>query len=197
MRSRDEASLTSQIEQCIRSGRYREALEQAASNYIDTVFRYCFRVLNADAVRARDVTQQVFEEVCKGIVNYRGDASIKTWIMAIAHNQCLKDIDTRHRQQTIVRVNQEHIAAHVHTDPPIAADATVLSQEWLAQLQQALGQLDAEARSILVMRFGVGVAHELSTAEIARVLGISRAAAYRKLHEALQRVRRMLEHDER
>jgi RNA polymerase sigma-70 factor (ECF subfamily) len=197
MHSRDDASVTSQIQQCLRSGRYREALEHAASNYVDTVFRYCFRVLHEDMARARDVTQQVFEEVCKGLVNYRGEAAVKTWIMAIAHNQCLKDIDTRHRQQAIVRDHQARIAAHVHADAPRGAEATVLSQEWLTRLQQALGQLDPEMRSILVMRFGVGVAHELSTAEIAQVLGISRAAAYRKLDEALQRVRRMLDHDQR
>jgi DNA-directed RNA polymerase specialized sigma subunit len=45
------------------------------------------------------------------------------------------------------------------------------------------------------MRFGVGVANELSVEEIATILGLSRASAYRKLKEALARLRRMV-HDE-
>jgi RNA polymerase sigma factor (sigma-70 family) len=71
----------------------------------------------------------------------------------------------------------------------------VRSQEWLARLTWALDQLTPEDRSILIMRFGIGVPHELSAAEIAQILGISRAAAYRRLQEALARLRRILHDD--
>ena len=88
------------IQASIFKGDHRRALDLLASTYLDTVFRYCWRVLNEDTTRARDVTQQVFEEVCKGIARYRGEASAKTWLLAIAHNQCLKDIEDRHFKST-------------------------------------------------------------------------------------------------
>ena len=71
----------------------------------------------------------------------------------------------------------------------------MLSREWLARLTWALDRLTPEDRSILIMRFGVGVSHELSAPEIAQILGISRAAAYRRLQEALARTGRIVQYD--
>jgi RNA polymerase sigma-70 factor (ECF subfamily) len=188
-------SIDTQIQACVDTGAHRRALELLAHAYLDPVFRYCFRVLNGDMTRARDVTQQVFEEVCKGIGKFRGEAAIRTWLLAIAHNQCLKEIDTQQRHRAILHEHQGNIATRVHTDPPLGSESVMLSKEGLTQLQGALDQLDPEARSILIMRFGVGMSHELSAAEIAKALGWSRAVAYRKLQEALARLRRIMHDD--
>jgi RNA polymerase sigma-70 factor (ECF subfamily) len=188
-------TVDAQVRGAIAAGEYKLALELLAQAYLDLVFGYCFRVLNEDAPRAKDVAQQVFEEVCRGIARYRGESSVKTWLLAIAHHQCLKEIATCERRRSILGQHQDDVAAHLHTQPPILAESAMLSQEWLAWLTRALDRLDPEDRSILVMRFGVGVSHELSAAEIAQILGISRAAAYRRLQEALMQLRRMMPDD--
>jgi RNA polymerase sigma-70 factor, ECF subfamily len=191
----DPALVDAQVQAAIAAGAYTRALELVAHAYLDLVFGYCFRVLNEDTPRAKDVTQQVFEEVCRGLARYRGESSVKTWLLAIAHHQCLKEIATSARRRNILRQHQDDVAAHLHADPPIPAESAVLSQEWLARLTWALDQLDPEDRSILIMRFGVGVPRELSAAEIAQILGISRAAAYRRLQEALVHLRRRMSDD--
>jgi RNA polymerase sigma-70 factor, ECF subfamily len=191
----DPALVDAQVQAAIAAGAYTRALELVAHAYLDLVFGYCFRVLNEDTPRAKDVTQQVFEEVCRGLARYRGESSVKTWLLAIAHHQCLKEIAASARRRNILRQHQDDVAAHLHADPPIPAESAVLSQEWLARLTRALDQLDPEDRSILIMRFGVGVPHELSAAEIAQILGISRAAAYRRLQEALVHLRRRMPDD--
>jgi RNA polymerase sigma-70 factor (ECF subfamily) len=185
------ALVDAQVQVAVAAGEYKRALELLAHAYLDLVFGYCFRVLNADVSRAKDVTQQVFEEVCRGIASYRGESSVKTWLLAIAHHQCLKEVATCARRSSLLGQYQGDAAAHLHADPPPLAESAMLSQERLAWLTRALDQLDPEDRSILVMRFGVGVPHELSAAEIAQILGISRAAAYRRLQEALVHLRRM------
>jgi RNA polymerase sigma-70 factor, ECF subfamily len=191
----EPARVDAQVQTAIAAGEYKRALELLAQAYLDLVFGYCFRVLNEDTSRAKDVTQQVFEEVCRGIDRYRGESSVKTWLLAIAHHQCLKEIAIRERRRSILRQHQDDVAAHLHADPPVLAESAVLSREWLAGLASALEQLDPGDRSIVIMRFGVGMPHELSATEIAQILGISRAAAYRRLQEALVRLRRIL-HDE-
>ena len=135
------------------------------------------------------------DEVCRGIARYRGESSLKTWLLAIAHHQCLKEIATRERRGSILRQHRDDVVAHLHDDPPLLAESAVRSQEWLARLTWALDQLNPEDRSIVIMRFGIGVPHELSAAEIAQILGISRAAAYRRLQEALARLRRVMHDD--
>lgn len=185
------APVDTQVRVAIAAGEYSQALELLAQAYLDLIFGYCFRVLNADTPRAKDVTQQVFEEVCRGIARYRGEASVKTWLLAIAHHQCLKDIATCERRRSLLHQHQDEVAGQLHADSPIPAESAVPSQEWLAWLTSALEQLDPEDRSILIMRFGIGVAHELSALEIAQILGVSRAAAYRRLQEALVHLRRM------
>jgi RNA polymerase sigma-70 factor (ECF subfamily) len=188
-------AVDAQVQACISRGEYRGALELLARTYLDTVYRYCLRMLHEDTGRARDMTQQVFEEVCKGITSYRSESSVKTWLLAIARNQCRKDIDTQARRSTMLRDNVTRVEAQVHTTPPAESETALLSQEWLHRLQAGLARLAPEDRSLLVMRFGIGVSNELSTTEIAHILGISRASAYRKVHEALAYLRRIM-HDE-
>jgi RNA polymerase sigma-70 factor (ECF subfamily) len=189
------AAVDAQVQAAIAAGQYTRALELLAQAYLELVFGYRFRVLNADTSRAKDVTQQVFEEVCRGLARYRGESSLKTWLLAIAHHQCLKEMAMCERRRSILRQHQDDVVAHLHVDPPLLAESAMLSQEWLARLTWALDQLNPEDRSILIMRFGVGVPHELSAAEIAQILGISRAAAYRRLQEALEHLRRMMPDD--
>jgi RNA polymerase sigma-70 factor (ECF subfamily) len=150
-------------------------------------------MLNEDTARAKDVAQQVFEEVCRGLAGYRGESSVKTWLLAVAHHQCLKEIAMGERRRDLLQQHQGDVVANLH-DAPILAESAVLTQDWLAWLAWALDQLPPEDRSILVMRFGIGVAHELSAPDIAQIHGISRAAAYRRLQEALSRLRRIM-HD--
>ena len=185
------APVDAQVRAAIAAGDYSHALELVAQAYLDLIFGYCFRVLNADTPRAKDVTQQVFEEMCRGITRYRGDSSVKTWLLAIAHHQCLKDIATCARRRSLLQQHQDDVATQLYADAPTLAESAVPSHEWLLWLASALEQLDPEDRSILIMRFGIGMPHELSALEIAQILGISRAAAYRRLQEALVHLRRM------
>jgi RNA polymerase sigma factor (sigma-70 family) len=185
------APVDAQVRAAVAAGEYSHALELLAQAYLDLIFAYCFRVLNADTPRAKDVTQQVFEEVCRGITRYRGEASVKTWLLAIAHHQCLKDIAMCERRRSLLHQHQDDVVSQLHADSSISVESAVPSHEWLAWLTLALEQLDPEDRSILIMRFGIGMPHELSALEIAQILGISRAAAYRRLQEALGHLRRM------
>jgi RNA polymerase sigma-70 factor (ECF subfamily) len=187
-------AIDSDILQCIAGGAYQRALELLAQTYLNAVYRYCLRMLHDDAGRAHDVTQQVFEEVCKGIHTFRREASAKTWLFAIARHQCLKDIAVRQRRQSMLQMHGDSVGTQVHGPPPDEAETVALSREGVARLQGALEQLWPEERSLLVMRFGIGVSHELSVTEIAHILGMSRASAYRKLQEALERLRRIM-HD--
>jgi RNA polymerase sigma factor (sigma-70 family) len=99
----DSTLVDAQVQAAITAGKYKYALELLTQAYLDLVFGYCVRVLNEHTSRAKDVTQQVFEEVCRGLTRYRGESSVKTWLLAIAHHQCLKEMATGERRSNILR----------------------------------------------------------------------------------------------
>ena len=113
-------------------------------------------MLHEDTGRARDVTQQVFEEVCKGITSYRGESSVKTWLLAITRNQCLKEIDTHVRRSAMLRDHVMQVESQVHTRHT-QNQRRLSYPRWLSRLQAGLARLAPEDRSVLVMRFGIGV----------------------------------------
>src|SRR5690348_5694972 len=68
--------------------RYREAFELLVSEYQDKVFRLAYAMLGNRAV-AEETAQDVFVRIWKALGGYRGEASLSTWIYAIARNTCL------------------------------------------------------------------------------------------------------------
>ncbi len=183
-----------QIQASAVAGDYRRTLDLLARTYLDTVFHYCCRMLNGDRALAEDVTQQVFEEACKGIAEFREESSAKTWLLAIAHNLALREMKTRGRRARLLDTYAAEVTARVHAAPAPESESEVLSQEWLRRLQWALGQLEPAERSILMMRFGGERRGELPAAEIAQILGVSRATTYRQLQEALAQLKRIMTH---
>src|SRR5499426_1594664 len=63
-----------------------EAFDQLVEEYQPLVYALAFRVLN-DAEDARDATQETFLKIYRHFANFRGEASLKTWICRIAINQ--------------------------------------------------------------------------------------------------------------
>ena len=63
-----------------------EAFDQLVEEYQALVYALALRILN-DAEDARDATQETFLKVYRHFGNFRGEASLKTWICRIAINQ--------------------------------------------------------------------------------------------------------------
>src|SRR3954469_2721734 len=59
------------------------AYEWLIAHYHQPVYSLVYRILN-DPADAADTTQEVFLKVFRGIKNFSGDASLKTWIYRIA-----------------------------------------------------------------------------------------------------------------
>jgi RNA polymerase sigma-70 factor, ECF subfamily len=63
-----------------------EAFDQLVEEYQALVYALALRILN-DAEDARDATQETFLKIYRHFCNFRGEASLKTWICRIAINQ--------------------------------------------------------------------------------------------------------------
>lgn len=142
------------------------------------VYRYCL-MLTGDRAQAEDLLQETFVDGMRGYVQFRGDASVLTWLLTIA----------RHRYR---RMNRLRAGAPVQTEDlmTLGLEAGWGSQETLEsslelaasriQMQRALDALSPADREIITLRD----LEELSTRETAEVLQLTDAAVRVRLHRA-------------
>jgi RNA polymerase sigma-70 factor (ECF subfamily) len=130
-----------------------------------------------------DVVQETFLRAFEHLAGFRGEASVRTWLIRIAMNLC------RNRRQTFwwrrVLLTADHAAFE-----PSPADARALAEEALAQreLQHALERLPERLRLPLVLHFF----EELSGAEIAAILGCSENAVWKRIYAGRRALRKSL-----
>ena len=147
-----------------------DTLSEWLTAYGDLINRTCFLILG-DRALAEDATQETFLRAWKSMVQFKGDASPKTWLTRIAINVC-RNI----RRTAWFRRNDRSITPE---DLPLTAPAEDRTLFLLVQ------QLPDKHRQIIVLRYYQG----MSLDEAARVLGISRSAAHHRLQKALQALR--------
>jgi RNA polymerase sigma-70 factor (ECF subfamily) len=143
------------------------------------VVRYCFHELGSWE-DAEDAAQQTMIEVARALPRFvpGRDGSLRSWVFAIAR---AKAIDARRR-------TARRPSGPLPDDPPWAADDPSLEEasnrDWLLG---ALARLGPDERAVLILR-----AAELTTEEIARILGISEPAVRQRTKRARDRLRPML-----
>ena len=143
------------------------------------VFAYVLTLVRERSV-AEDVTAAAFERAWRRRDAYdarRG--SQRAWLFGIARNAALDELRRRRRTATLVG------------DPPDPgvpdpADAGEEADR-RATVAAALASLPPRERELVALRFHGG----LSTAEIARVLGVSERAAAMRVHRAVTRLREL------
>jgi RNA polymerase sigma-70 factor (ECF subfamily) len=149
------------------------AYDELVRTYNASIYHVAFRMLG-DTAEASDVVQDIFLKVFRNIGSFRGDASLKTWIFRIGISEILNRLrwwKRRHRLSTVSvddDRNGNGNGIHLRDSAP-SPQQRLESKEQEMAIQQALGRLSGDHRSIVVLRDIEG----FSYTEIADVLGIS------------------------
>ena len=156
-----------------------------------------FRRKGFDTEQCRDLTQDTFISVYKGLKDLRQEEQFESWLFAIAHNVWCSHIESRTAQKrsaTVLSLDGEDesddrlpIAARLadqRADPLTEA----LEREKLEKLREALLHLPQQMRHCAQLR----VVHDLSYAEIAALMGISVNTVKAHLHQAQKALRTQL-----
>lgn len=150
--------------------------------YVTRVYRYLYaRVSSSD--EAADLTQQVFLKALDALPSYRsGGDAFAAWLFRIAHHVAA-DAYRMRKRKVIVSWEElpdlDEFAEFICEHTP---EALFLRQEALLGLQKQLSQLDPQKRELLALRF----AANLSSTEIASVVGKSPAAVKKQLTRIIQ-----------
>ena len=150
-----------------------QAFERLLDKYQQPVYRFVYRLLE-DPSDAPDVAQEVFVKVFRKVGEFRGDASLKTWIYRIAINEA------SNRRRWFVRHRKNEVSVDSAVEG-MAADADwfidrrgtpfdLLSREEVrAVIHKTLGEIDQRLRVAVILRDIEGLAYS----EIADTLQVS------------------------
>jgi RNA polymerase sigma-70 factor, ECF subfamily len=150
------------------------AYDELVRTYSSSIFHVAYRMLG-DSAEASDVVQEIFLKVFRNIAGFKGEAALKTWVFRIAFSEILNRLrwwKRRHRYSTVSLDDQPNGvgtgAAHTVASSGPTPEQALQSKEQETSIQQALGRLSREHRSIIVLRDIEGFSYN----EIADVLGV-------------------------
>lgn len=166
----------------VRAGELRRAGEWLVHRFAGEVVGLCGAMVR-DRHAAEDLAQDVFGRAFASLGGYRGDASPRTWVLAIARNRCIDHLRSRKRDPWGGRGED--------TDPDNQAAETPLAPDLLMRrddVEQALASLAEGERALVVLRYR----HGLDYKELAAAFGLREGTARMRVSRALARMREQL-----
>jgi RNA polymerase sigma-70 factor, ECF subfamily len=163
------------------------AFEVLMSRYQSRVYRLACR-LTGNESDAPDVLQEAFLQAYRGLASFRGESRFSTWLYRIATNAALMVRRSRARrpgeslEAFLPRFDLEGIHAAEPADLEAAARADeLLDRRLLAEkAREGIERLPDLYREAFVLRD----LEELSTAEVAELLGVEATAVRQRVHRA-------------
>lgn len=140
----------------------------------DKIYRYCYYRLG-QAQTAEDITQEAFLRLWESRT-YREQGKALQYLYATARHLCIDEY-RRCKAQPLTRELEGQLEAEPGLEPELRLG-----------LQQALETLEESERELLALRYG----SEMPLGELAKMLGMSRFSARRRITAALEKLRAQL-----
>jgi len=164
----------------------RAALSTLLERHQQKVFGFGVKMCG-DSEDAKDVAQDTLLTMARSVKDFRGDASLSTWLYTVARSFCIK----KRRRAKGVPAFHEPLDKVTHEnvgEPAATPEQALLGREARATVAAALDALEPEAREVVVLRD----IEELTASEVAEVTGTSVAAVKSRLHRARAALRERL-----
>jgi RNA polymerase sigma-70 factor (ECF subfamily) len=159
----------------------RAAFAELYDTHVDSVYRYLLYRLREPS-DAEDLASEVFTRAFANIHRYRWQGkSFLAWLYTIARNAVT---DRRRRDRPTVELDT---AFGLAAEGPTAHDHAVLGEQ-VGALRGAVKHLTTEQQQVLSLRFEAN----LSSREVARMLGKNEGAIRALQFRALGRLRKIL-----
>ena len=142
-----------------------------------SLLRMCYMVLR-DREAAKDAVQETFLKAYRGIEQFRGESSSKTWLTTIAMNTC-RDM----RRSAWLRYMDRRVT------PEDLPEAAIPPEEDDRELTMRVMQLPAKLREVIVLYYY----QDMNTVEIAQSLGLAQSTVSTRLKRAREKLREVLE----
>lgn len=158
-----------------------QVIEELFHHYSNLIYRFILLMINSKE-EAEDLTQEVFIKAYKGLPNFKGDSSYKTWLYSIARNITYD----HYRKKRTIRLLKE--ITHLERTEPIPEEIMEMKEQ-TQYLYRAIMELKLPYREIIILRKIKG--YQIS--ETAELLGWTEAKVKTTLHRALLALKTQLD----
>lgn len=180
------------IERC-RNGDVR-AFDELISSHQNMVFSFIYRLLgNRDD--SSDITQEVFIKFYNNIDKFKGECSLKTWLLRISSNEVKnfwKSKMAKNKKNTTSINDHEDDDAPFETYIPANSPSPrelASEKELVNNLEDQMMKLNEEFREVLILRFN----EDLSYDEIASVLKTNIGTVKSRIARAREELKKLME----
>ena len=155
------------------------AFNELIKKHYANVYSLAYRMLN-DADDANETAQDTFVKIYHTLSNFRGEASIKTWIMRITLRISLNKRRDRSRsawERLGLHKNQQPKSSFSHLQSP---EAKLISDEVSSQVRNLIDALPEDMRQVIILNSF----EDLSYSEIGQILRIPMGTVSSRLYTA-------------
>ncbi|WP_440116009.1 RNA polymerase sigma factor [Paenibacillus sp. QZ-Y1] len=173
-------------------------LSSIMDDYGNDVWNYAY-FLTKSAEQADELSQEVFIRAYSGISHFRGECSLKTWLLTITRNTTFTYRKSRFFRSSLwgetlsfktsdqEPSGEKNVASGNYVHP--SAETEVISREHVHEIWDIIMGLPDKFRELLLLH----LKYELTTSEIAEMLGISTGTVKSRLSRAKAKVRKQWE----
>jgi len=162
-------------------------IDGLVKNYRARILRFV-TYSTGDPDLAETITQDTLLKAWMGRKNFRGDCSLKTWLISIAINVTrdhLRSAKFKFWKQTrTTALDVQEMAAFLPAEGA-SPERHMLAKEKVKEVSQAVANLSPNQRTVFLMKF----VEEMPVNEISEVLGMPMNTVRTHLHRALTAVR--------
>jgi RNA polymerase sigma-70 factor (ECF subfamily) len=167
--------------------------DQLYREHADRIFRFAQRLCGQED-DAKDLVQDTFLNAYRGLHDFRGEASVTTWLYTIAANACTR-MRRKRKGEPQRELSLEEFIPTSEGEFRLQIQANGLSPQQALEnkqlrraLQQAIQKLPRKYRLVLVLRDMEG----LTAKEVGSIMRLNERAVKSRLHRARLFVRREL-----
>ncbi|MFC6649197.1 RNA polymerase sigma factor [Paenibacillus rhizoplanae] len=166
---------------CASSVSLREMME----TYGPDVWNYAF-FLTRSREQANDISQEVFLKAYKSIGKYRGQSTLKTWLLTITRNTAFSL-----RKSSFWR-RFTPLGSHQDQGGTLSAEQEAIGNQYANRIWEIIMELPDKYREILVL----DIQQDLSVSELSALLGIAQGTVKSRLGRAREKVRTAIKEED-
>lgn len=145
-------------------------MAQIVREHYGAVYRFCARRIGPET--AQDAAQDTFVTAQKAIRKFKGDSSLLTWLLGIAHNHC-RNLARKNNKE--IPLCETWVGSELPEDDIVNRDL----------LRQSLSRLSPEHLEVVVLHELDGLTYD----EAATILNVPVGTVKSRLHHAFLKLR--------